>query len=71
MNIAEVVVTLVRQGIFRCFLLHEKGTVESVYQLNTDVLTAEDEIALKYMKVEPAGSSKTRQLTFISAPTNE
>ena len=30
-----------------------------------------NEIALKYMKVEPAVNSKTRQITLISAPTNE
>ena len=30
-----------------------------------------NEIALKYMKVEPTANSKTRQITFISAPTNE
>ena len=30
-----------------------------------------NEIALKYMKVEPTGSCKTRQITLISAPTNE
>lgn len=30
-----------------------------------------NEIALKYMKVEPAGNRKTRQITLISAPANE
>ena len=30
-----------------------------------------NEIALKYMKVEPTVNSKMRQITFISAPTNE
>ncbi len=30
-----------------------------------------NEIALKYMKVEPAENRKTRQITLISAPTNE
>ena len=30
-----------------------------------------NEIALKYMKVEPAEGCKTRQITLISAPTNE
>ena len=30
-----------------------------------------NEIALKYMKAEPTGSSKTRQITLISAPVNE
>ena len=29
-----------------------------------------NEIALKYMKAEPTGSSKTRRITLISAPTN-
>ena len=29
------------------------------------------EVALKYMKVEAAEDSKTRQITLISAPTNE
>lgn len=103
-----------------------RGTVESVYQLNKDALSIEDEsgkavqmsllsictsfaryfasgnadpkkdmllltnctlrltdeefmsflseineVALKYMKVEATGSSKTRQITLISAPTNE
>ena len=30
-----------------------------------------NEVALKYMKVEAAEDSKTRQITLISAPTNE
>ena len=30
-----------------------------------------NEIALKYMKAEPTESSKTRQITLISAPINE
>jgi hypothetical protein len=30
-----------------------------------------NEIALKYMKVKPTGDCKTRQITLISAPTNE
>ena len=30
-----------------------------------------NEIALKYMKVKPAESGKTRRITLISAPTNE
>lgn len=29
-----------------------------------------NEIALKYMKAEPTGSSKTRRITLVSAPTN-
>ncbi len=30
-----------------------------------------NEIALKYMKIEPTGGCKTRRITLISAPTNE
>lgn len=30
-----------------------------------------NDIALKYMKVKAAEGSKTRQITLISAPTNE
>ena len=30
-----------------------------------------NEIAVKYMKVKPTGDCKTRQITLISAPTNE
>ena len=103
-----------------------RGTVESVYQLNKDALTIEDEngnvvqmsllrlaasfakyfssgdanpkkdmllftnctlrltdeefssflaeineVALKYMKAEAAADSKTRQITLISAPTDD
>ena len=103
-----------------------RGTVESIYQLNKNALTIEDEngnavqmsllrlaasfakyfssgdanpkkdmllftnctlrltdeefssflaeineVALKYMKAEAAADSKTRQITLISAPTNE
>lgn len=103
-----------------------RGTIESVYQLNQDALSIEDEsgnavqmsllgicasfakyfaggnadprkdmllltnctllltdeefsgflseineVALKYMKAEPTAGSKARQITLISAPTNE
>ena len=34
-------------------------------------LSEVNEIALKYMKVEPTEGCKTRQITLISAPTNE
>ena len=37
----------------------------------TDFLSEINEVALKYMKVEAKVGSKTRQITLISAPTNE
>ena len=49
-----------------------RGTVESIYQLKFFCFLAEiNEVALKYMKAEAAADSKTRQITLISAPTNE
>lgn len=37
----------------------------------SDFLSEINEVALRYMKVEAKAGSKTRQITLISAPTNE
>lgn len=37
----------------------------------SDFLSEINEVALRYMKVEAKDGSKTRQITLISAPTNE
>ena len=37
----------------------------------SDFLSEVNEVALRYMKVEAKAGSKTRQITLISAPTNE
>ena len=49
-----------------------RGTVESIYQLKFSCFLAEiNEVALKYMKAEAAADRKTRQITLISAPTDD
>lgn len=38
MELAEIETNPVCQRIFQYFLLHDTGTVESVYQLNKDLI---------------------------------
>ena len=52
-------------------LLFTNCTLQLTDEEFSSFLTEINEVALKYMKAEAAADSKTRQITLISAPTNE
>ena len=52
-------------------LLFTNCTLQLTDDEFSSFLTEINEVALKYMKAEAAADSKTRQITLISAPTNE
>lgn len=52
-------------------LLFTNCTLRLTDEEFSNFLTEINEVALKYMKAEAAADSKTRQITLISAPTNE
>lgn len=68
MEIAKVVMNPVQQ---RDMLLLTNCTLLLTDEEFSGFLSEINEIALKYMKVEANESSKMRQITLISAPTNE
>lgn len=52
-------------------LLFTNGTLLLTDEEFSDFLTEINQIAVKYMKKEAVEGSKTRQITLISAPSNE